>query len=211
MKWLAHAVLLLLVSTAAALDASAEQRTVVSSLPIDFDGNGTMDLAELVLINPNTEDFALNDNNGYWVGAAERVDLVLMLEAESGRITFVKQKIVDPELVAIVSALESRGKGSLAIRSCYGCGAMASWEQTLTIAYRRQTFVVAGYSKFWEWYHHTSDGDVEGKVGECDINFLSGDGTASRSAQKATPLKARFKPVKLADWPEAIPKACMFD
>ncbi len=132
---------------APAISAETEQHLVLTSLTVDFDGDGKMDRAELVLINPESADVAFNKNQYYMVGDSERVDLVLTLDAASGKPAFVKKKIVDPERVFMVSALESKSKGSLSVTSCYGCGAMKSWEETLTIAYRGGHFVVAGLSR----------------------------------------------------------------
>lgn len=203
--------LALAVATFPATAGETPQTKVISTIAVDFDGDGLMDRADLVQINPEAGDASLNGGQDFMVGASERVDLVLTFNAVSNRPVFIKKQVVDPEAVFLVSALESKSKGSVSIHSCYGCGAMKSWDQTLTIAYRKGSFVVAGYSKSWEWYFHTSEGNVDGKQGECDINYLTGRGAASRSADEARPLKARFRMMKLSAWSDAsVPKACNF-
>lgn len=205
---------LLLAQAIATLPATAgetSQTKVISTIAVDFDGDGQMDRADLVQVNPEAGDTSLNSGQDFMVDASERVDLVLTLNAFSNKPVFIKKQIVDPEEVFLVSALESKSKGSVSLRSCYGCGAMKSWDQTLTIAYRKGNFVVAGYSKSWELNFHTSDRNVDGKQGECDINYLTGRGTASHTADDAKPIKARFRMVKLSDWSgDKVPKACEF-
>jgi hypothetical protein len=101
-----------------------------------------------------------------------------------------------------VMQLETNSKGSLVVH--YGCGGCSNdYETTLTIVYRGGDFFVAGFSYNWE----TREG-----VGSCDINFLTGKGVRSQDLAKARPIKARFTPLKLADWSvdkqPSLAKAC---
>ena len=106
--------------------------------------------------------------------------------------------------------LQSKGKGSLAITSCFGCGANTSTQETLTIVYRQGRFLVGGYSRDWDWNQQTSNG-VKTTVGGCDINYLTGKATVSKGVENSKPLKGGFKPVALADWStDKRPKACDF-
>lgn len=204
-------VFIAVVMAAPAISAEPGHRKVLTSLSVDFDGDGKMDRAELVLINPESADVAFNKNQYYMVADSERVDLVLTLDAASGKPAFVKKKIVDPERAFMVTALESKGKGSLSVTSCYGCGAMKSWDETLTIAYRHGHFVVAGLSRDWEWGTHLADGNVGLVMGGCDINYLTGKGVVSEGLSDGKSLRMRFKKIKLADWSDAKqPKACQF-
>lgn len=106
--------------------------------------------------------------------------------------------------------LQSKGKGSLAVTSCFGCGANKSTEETLTIVYRQGKFIVGGYSRNWDWNEQTSNG-VKTTVGGCDINYLTGKATASKDLENGKPVKGRFKPVALKDWSaDKRPRACDF-
>ncbi len=106
--------------------------------------------------------------------------------------------------------LQSNGKGSLAITSCFGCGASRSTEETVTIVYRKGRFLVGGYSRSWDWNQQTSSG-VETTLGGCDINYLTGKGTVSKDLEAAKPINRRFKPISLKDWSSSSrPRACTF-
>jgi hypothetical protein len=114
---------------------------------------------------------------------------------------FTEDRVID---------LEGKGKGSLAVTSCFGCGANKSTEDTLTIVYRQGRFLVGGYSRSWDWNEQTSDG-VKTTLGGCDINYLTGKGTASKDLEDGKPIKGKFKPVLLRDWSlDKRPKACEF-
>ena len=87
--------------------------------------------------------------------------------------------------------------------------------EILTIAYRKGEFLVAGYSRGWEWGNEVrkpnGDWDVETTIGGCDINFLSGKGVVSDELDESNPIKGKFTPVKLPDWSTANrPEACEF-
>ncbi len=104
------------------------------------------------------------------------------------------QKIVDPEEPPWVQPLESKDGGSLGVVSCYGCGANKSWDQTLTIVYRRGEFLVAGYARDWDWNSHLVDGSVETIMGSCDIDFLAGKGVVSDGPDEGKPIGGKFTP-----------------
>ncbi|MDX8459014.1 hypothetical protein [Mesorhizobium humile] len=119
---------------------------------------------------------------------------------------FVKKRLTEDQVVD----LEAKGKGSLAITSCSGCGAIKSTEETLTIVYRRGKFLVGGYSRNWDWNQQTSSG-VETTLGDCDINYLTGKATASTDLEEGKPIKGKFRLVLLKDWSaDSRPKACDF-
>ncbi|WP_434721615.1 hypothetical protein [Mesorhizobium sp. RIZ17] len=119
---------------------------------------------------------------------------------------FVKKRLTEDQVVD----LEAKGKGSLAITSCSGCGAIKSTEETLTIVYRRGKFLVGGYTRNWDWNQQTSSG-VETTLGDCDINYLTGKATASTDLEEGKPIKGKFRLVLLKDWSaDRRPKACDF-
>ena len=140
----------------------------------------------------------------------EPADLLIYLGEENSdparQPDFVRKGLTEERIIS----LEAKGKGSLAITSCFGCGASKSTEDTLTVVYRGGKFLVGGYSRSWDWNQHTSNG-VETTLGECDINYLTGKATASKDLEEGKPIKGRFKPVLLKDWStEQRPKACDF-
>jgi hypothetical protein len=144
--------------------------------------------------------------------AGEPADLYIYLAADeekldpSRRPDFVRKGLTEDRVID----LESKGKGSLAMTSCFGCGASKSTEDTLTIVYRQGQFLVGGYSRSWDWNQQTSDG-VKTTVGGCDINYLTGKGTVSKDLEDGKPIKGRFRPVPLKDWSsDKRPKACDF-
>jgi hypothetical protein len=165
-------------------------------ITLDMDNDGQIDRA---VITTNPDD-----------GSA---DLSLYLAAGEGKLDparkpdFVKKALTEERILG----LESRGKGSLVITSCFGCGASKSTEETLTVVYRRGKFLVGGYSRSWDWGEQKADGTVETTLGGCDINYLTGKATVSKDLEAGRPIKGKFKPVPLKDWSyEKRPKACEF-
>jgi hypothetical protein len=211
------AVFALAVLCGVAAPARAEERPKLAALSdaaLDIDRDGRMDRAALVLVGGSG---SAGPGGQYRLSSDERVDLYVYLDAGDGAPdlsrppSFIKKYIADPERAWIVFPLEIRGRASLAVTTCYGCGANKSWEETLTIAYRRGEFLAAGYTMDWDWNSRLMNGTVETKLGGCDINFLSGKGAASQGLDEGKPLKTKFKRIRLADWSsERRPEACRF-
>lgn len=137
-------------------------------------------------------------------------DLYIYLDVEkpdpSRQPDFVRKRLTEDRVIN----LESKSMGSLSVTSCFGCGAIKSTEETLTIVHRRGKFLVGGYSRNWDWNQQRSSG-VETTLGDCDINYLTGKGTVSKDLEEGKPIKGKFKPVPLKDWSsEMRPKACDF-
>jgi hypothetical protein len=186
------------VVSASALAENKPGLEALSEVMLDIDRDGKLDRAVLV---GDPESGSL-DLYIYLAADDEKLDL-------SRRPNFLKKGITERSIID--RGLASNGKGSLTVMYCYGCGANKSWNETLTIVYRRGEFLVAGYTRDWDWNSHTSDGNVETIIGDCDINFLTGKGVASQSLDEGKPLKEKFMPVKLGDWSaEKRPKACEF-
>ncbi len=140
-------------------------------------------------------------------------DLSLYLAAGGGKLDparkpdFVKNALTQDRVLA----LEDKGKGSLVVTSCFGCGANKSWEAKLTIVWRGGKFLVAGYSRDWDWNVQKADGPVETTLGGCDINFLTGKGVASKDLDDGKPVTGKFVPIALADWSDdSRPEPCEF-
>jgi hypothetical protein len=165
-------------------------------ITLDMDNDGQIDRA---VITTNPDD-----------GSA---DLSLYLAAGEGKLDparkpdFVKKALTEDRILG----LESKGKGSLVVTSCFGCGANKSWEATLTIVWRNGKFLVAGYSRDWDWNVQKADGTVETTLGGCDINFLTGKGVASKDLGDGKPVAGKFVPIALADWSDdSRPEPCEF-
>ncbi|AZO31714.1 MULTISPECIES: hypothetical protein [unclassified Mesorhizobium] len=162
-------------------------------LALDIDQDGTMDRAVVMQDDGAPADL-------YIYLAREKPD-------PSRKPDFVKKALTEDRILD----LEAKGKGSLAITSCFGCGAIKSTEDTLIFVHRRGQFLVGGYRRYWDWNIHKSDGTVETTVGDCDINYLTGKGKASKDLEDGKPVKGSFKPVPLKDWSyEKRPEACDF-
>ncbi len=100
-----------------------------------------------------------------------------------------------------VSSLTGERKGALILK--FGRVGLGSnqYETTLTIVRRNGNFWVAGLARSWDMR--------DGSVGSCAINYLTGKGVAARGNARSKPIKAKFRPIKLADWSEYTrPKAC---
>ncbi|AZO25289.1 hypothetical protein EJ070_34635 [Mesorhizobium sp. M1E.F.Ca.ET.045.02.1.1] len=195
MKTVFHHAALPLIATLAAMPAPAlAGDRPAFELTLDIDQDGTMDRAVVV------QDDGPADLYIYLATAGEKLD-------PSRKPDFVRKALTEDRILD----LESKGKGSLAITSCFGCGASKSTEDTLTIVHRQGKFLVGGYSRYWDWGIQKSDGTVETTIGDCDINYLTGKATASRDLEAGKPVKGRFKPVPLKNWSyEKRPKICSF-
>ena len=163
---------------------------------LDMDNDGQMDRAVIV------QDV----DSG-------QADLLIYLAAGDGKLDpsrqpdFIKKALTEDRILA----LESKGKGSLVITSCFGCGANKSTEARLTIVYRRGKFLVAGYSRDWDWNVQKSDDTVETTLGGCDINFLTGKGVVSQDLDDGKPAEGNFTPIDLTAWSDdSRPKLCEF-
>lgn len=161
---------------------------------LDIDGDGKLDIARII----ETSD----DGSG---------DLLVYLNAGDGEAEavrtpdFVKKGIV----MGTILAFERRGKNALALTTCSGCGARQSTDETLTIVYRKRTFMVGGFDRSWDLNSELASGEFETKMGSCSINFLTGEGRVADGLEADRPVKQHFKPVRLADWSEEImPAIC---
>jgi hypothetical protein len=95
-------------------------------------------------------------------------------------------------------ALEITGRGSLVITSGNEAIGRNRWTQKLTVAYRDNAFIVAGYT------YTERDTLAPGSHSSCDINFLTGRGVRNKK-----PFRIPAKTIALTDWSEAsIPQDC---
>lgn len=165
----------------APLSALAENAPkVLNEVALDIDHDSKMDRAALV-------------------EAADGADLYIYLAAETLDLSRKPSILKKGLTTARILRFESDAKGSLTVVS--GCGGCSNdYATTLTIVYRGGQFLIGGV---------TYDRDTRTGTGSCDINFLTGKGVKSKGLAKDKPIKAKFAPIKLADWSEAKrPKAC---
>jgi hypothetical protein len=144
-------------------------------VPLDMDHDGRMDRA-VVVQDPDSGEAVLT----IYLAGDQKLD-------PSRKPTFVKKAVTEGRILE----LAAKGKGSLAITSCFGCGANKSWEETLTIVYRGGKFLVAGFSRNWDWNVQKADGSVETTLGSCDINYLTGKGIASQDLSDGRKIHAQ--------------------
>jgi hypothetical protein len=120
------------------------------------------------------------------------------------------QKVVHNAEIATVGgmwgqqpALSLSKAGSLIVTSMNESIGRTRWEINLTIAYRMQHFVVAGYT-----YSRRDTIDLDNFF-SCDVNFLSGKGEASRGGGPAKPFEVPGPAPKAETWiNEVAPVEC---
>lgn len=161
---------------------------VPREIALDIDGDGRMDRAVLVQRPDRVHS-----------------DLLITLAAgddkhdPSRKPSILKADITTSRILAFESRGKSPRKQSLVIVS--GCGGCSNDRRTtLTIVHRGGQFWVAGFAYAW---------DTRAGIGSCDINYLTGTGVMSRGLARDKPIKARFTPIRLADWSDRQrPKGC---
>lgn len=84
--------------------------------------------------------------------------------------------------------------GSLLIHSLNIGMGRNRWEQTLTIAYRDEAFVVAGYT------HSYHDSITPDDYGMCDVNLLTGNGEVSTGEGSLRKFMLGDTSISLLDW-----------
>lgn len=155
----------------------------------DWNKDGRQDLALLVAPKSGDEDIGIyiylrdgdHDLLRLAAGAPGKVSGNADLDGLVGR---------DPTIKALPN-------GSIAIHSQNDAVGRDRWEQTLTLAYRNNTFVVAGYTYS---YNDTLDPKHNGS---CDYNVLTGKVSGGNGA------KAEAKTIEIKNWQDDIgQKAC---
>lgn len=162
----------------------------------DLNGDGLLDRASIVDA-PDGETRDLNIFLGS--GSAQPGD--------DAKPDIIKKAIIQ----GTVLAFESRENETLTLTSCTGCTSMWALEETLTVVYRKGTFVIGGFTRGWELSRRLADLNVEVTMGSCSIDFLSGEGRVSEGLEDETMVTERFKPIALADWSDqARPSICRY-
>ena len=96
--------------------------------------------------------------------------------------------------------------GSLLLTSMNEAIGRDRWHLTLTIAHRRGSYLIAGFTFAW---YDTIEVD---KNGICDLNLLTGRGYVSHNSAKRQPVSTSQPALPATEWKESIsmPKACDF-
>ena len=163
---------LISLSSYADTNPSVKPSDVVSVVTLDMNGDGSMDRAVLVN-NPDETS----------------VDLLIYLGEDAAH--KMKLALNKPEIAwtgamwGQLPSLESNNKDSLLIKSENSAIGRDRWSQKLTVAYRNNEFVLAGYT-------YDSYDTLDPKAGKsCDVNLLTGKGKKNAKAitvAKKSPL-----------------------
>lgn len=163
---------LISLSSYADTNPSVKPSDVVSVVTLDMNGDGSMDRAVLVN-NPDESS----------------VDLLIYLGEDGAhqmKLALNKSEIAwTGAMWGQLPSLESNNKDSLLIKSENSAIGRDRWSQKLTIAYRNNEFVVAGYT-------YNSYDTLNPDAGKsCDVNLLTGKGKKDNKAitvAKKSPL-----------------------
>ena len=170
---------------------------VLFDVTFDMDHAGTGDRA--VLVGPGRIDFSEGTKEVYLLGKGERADPLIYLNHGDGPLDFTKppalrkKNLISPDELAFVMPLAVNQKGSLNVVSSNGFGNTFNTTQTLTIVYRDETFLVAGWAQ--NFYNSREE-----ESSHCSVNYLAGKAVKRGDEGNDVKLKGVFKPVLLADW-----------
>ncbi len=185
MKSLAYAAftLALLATTAQAKDAIAPDRIIDAAIG-DWNKDGKPDLALLVASAPGDD---ADNPIGIYIYLRGSEHLLLTLAASAPHKVW---GTVGPDgMVGQEPSIAALPNGSIAVTSQNDSVGRDRWQQTLTLAYRNNSFIVAGYTYA---YRDTLEPDSSYS---CDYNVLTGKATKS-----GKDLKAEARTVSIQDW-----------
>ena len=175
--------LLLLLSPTAGLTKE------IARLNADLTGDGLIDRA---VLSENTH----NSTAGLkiWVRQA---DNSLKLHTNVPEISWVGSMAGQQPKLAVTPI------GSLQIISMNISMGRHRWRETLTVAWRKAQFVLAGFTYSW---HDTLD---ERNVGKCDVNLLNGKGEMVLGPRlEKTTFRNTSSGGPIADWDQVPPTEC---
>ena len=94
-------------------------------------------------------------------------------------------------------------RGSLLVKSMNDSVGRERWFQTVTIAYRKGRYLLAGIT--YDWYDTLDPANT----GTCDLNLLTGKGTLQKGETgPATALRVSLRAMPPEDWDGALPPEC---
>ncbi|GES51954.1 hypothetical protein FBZ99_101721 [Rhizobium sp. ERR 1071] len=191
MKSLACALAILLTATAAQAENTSAPERIVDAAIGDWNKDGKPDLA--ILVAPPADKQA-ETSIGIYIYLRDNEHSLLQLAASApdkiwGRASGVYGQ--EPSIAALPN-------GSIAITSQNDAIGRDRWHQTLTLAYRNNGFVVAGYT------YDARDTLEPDNSQTCDYNVLTGKVTKGSKT-----LKTDAKTINIQDWQDEIgEKAC---
>lgn len=163
---------------------------IISGASGDWNKDGATDLA--LLVAPGSDDEVI----GIYLYVTESDRGLLKLVTSAPDKVWGNSRLdgfygQDPAITALAN-------GSIAVMSQNSAIGRNRWERTLTLAYRENRFIVAGYTYT---YHDTLDPDGSGS---CDYNVVTGKLKHDETAQSVAP-----RTVSVEDWTDEIgSKAC---
>lgn len=166
---------------AAAEDFPADR--VVAAATGDWDKDGNADLALIVRPTEGSDE-----DNGVYIyladpGASRLKVAVAAPNRIWGSLTMFGQ---EPGVSALAN-------GSIQLTSQNNSVGRDRWSQSLTLAYRNAQFIVAGYT------YSSYDTLDTANTTECDLNVLTGKGTAN-----GKPIATKGAQIAFQDWKDEI-------
>jgi hypothetical protein len=193
MKSLGCVVILLLAATTAHAEDTIAPGRIIDAAIGDWNKDGKPDLALLVAPAPDKPD---ETSIGIYIYLRDSEHSLLQLVASApdkiwGRAGADGIYGQEPSIAALPS-------GSIAITSQNDAIGRDRWHQTLTLAYRNNSFVVAGYT------YESRDTLEPDNSHNCDYNVLTGKVTKDGKT-----LKADARTISIQDWQDEVgQKAC---
>lgn len=158
---------------------------VLSAAVADWNDDGTMDRAILVDNGDAAADLFVYLSDG---------DNGLKLAAYAPGLVF------SGSMAGTLADLQLSPQGGLQVHSENGAVGRDRWDQVLTLAWRKDQFVVAGVT------YGAVDTLDPTAGGNCDINLLTGKGTSNDKAVNGAPVT-----IPVAKWTDdSLPAACQF-
>ncbi len=106
-----------------------------------------------------------------------------------------------------IPELEVAANGSVQVISMNEGCCRHRWSQTVTIAYRKGAYRVAGITYIWRDTLDLEDWGI------CDVNLLNGRGTLTKGDLPARAIRAKGYAPKVLDWSVSsdLPDACKLE
>ncbi|MDQ7070035.1 MAG: hypothetical protein Q9M48_04720 [Rhodobacterales bacterium] len=169
--------------------------------------------AQSVTVTPETTlsqvDADLNND-----GIIDRAILLRLKESEDASLIiwngpdFVQPAVSTDDIIwagglGQIPHLQLAENGSLQIVSMNISIGRDRWEQTLTIAYRKGRYLLAGFT--YDWYDTL---DLENS-GSCDVNLFNGKGFLTLGqAGREHKIRVALRAMPIADWDAIEPREC---
>jgi len=179
---------LLFPAMALAETAKINNDEIIQQITVDLDGDGQIDTALL-----------LGDIDGF-----ASLMILSNSEADSPEMTYARQIAWRGSSPGTIPELKLNERGSLQVHSMNESIGRQRWHRITTIAFRKNDFVLAGFT--YSWYD-TLDMNEQGV---CDVNFLAGNGELERGHYATRTAFTVFSGViPIEDFDDTIPEPCL--